>query len=63
MIMNKRLNKEDKDKEKEKEVKDPLDNKDNNNNYKIVINYIIQELIKSLSTLQKILHFFSSNHY
>ena len=43
MIMNKRLNKEDKDKDKEKEVKDPLDNKDNNNNYKIVINYIIQE--------------------
>jgi hypothetical protein len=44
MIINKRLIKEDKDKEKEKEkeIKDTIDNKDNNN-YKIVINYIIQE--------------------
>ena len=45
MIINKRLIKEDKEKEKEKEkeVKENIDNKDNNNNYKIVINYIIQE--------------------
>ena len=45
MIINKRLIKEDKEKEKEKEkeVKETIDNKDNNNNYKIVINYIIQE--------------------
>jgi hypothetical protein len=41
LIINKRLNKE--EKEKEKEIKETIDNKDNNNNYKIVINYIIQE--------------------
>jgi len=42
MIINKRLTKEDKEKDKEKEIKETMDNKDNNN-YKIVINYIIQE--------------------